>query len=249
MNPDSYYSHGFLIPIVSGFLIWQKRRELKEEIPTFSAPGLFLIITGMLAHITGTILYIFSVSGFSILLLIVGFVLFVYGKSITRIIWFPLLFIIFMIPLPLTLITMISFPLKMLVAKMGVEIVRLLSIPVYREGFNITIPAGQLLVGNPCSGLRSLIAFLALGSIFAYLSNISNTRKCVLFLSAIPIAILSNIVRVPILIVISHYWGLAAASVDSFWHDASGIFVFIVGLFMLFYGGRLLEWKRLEIDT
>ena len=244
ISSDSYYSHGFIIPFVSAFLIWQKRSELKVTAVDFSWWGLFLIIASVLIHIAGTILYVFSISGFSIFFLVSGTSLFLFGKNITRIIIFPLIFLIFMFPLPMAFISAISFPMKILVAKTGTGIVSLLGIPVIRDGFNITIPNGSLLVGNPCSGLRSLISFLALGAIFAYLINILYISKLILFVSAIPIALLSNIVRVPILILISHYWGIESAAPETFWHDASGIFVFVIGFIMLFAIGRLLEWKK-----
>ena len=244
ISSDSYYSHGFIIPFVSAFLIWQKRSELKVTAVDFSWWGLILIIASVLIHIAGTILYVFSISGFSIFFLALGISLFLFGKNITRIIIFPLIFLIFMCPLPLAIINVISFPMKILVAKTGTGIVSLLGIPVIRDGFNITIPNGSLLVGNPCSGLRSLISFLALGAIFAYLINILYISKLILFVSAIPIALLSNIVRVPILILISHYWGIESAAPETFWHDASGIFVFVIGFIMLFAIGRLLEWKK-----
>lgn len=241
ISSDSYYSHGFLIPFVSAFLIWQKRSDLKVTAVEFSWWGLILIIASVLIHIAGTILYVFSISGFSIFFLVSGTSLFLFGKNITRIIIFPLIFLIFMFPLPLAFITTISFPMKMLVAKVGVWIVNNLGIPTFREGFHITIPAGSLLVGNPCSGLRSLISFLALGAVFAYLIDMSNIRKLILFVSAIPIALLSNIVRVPILILISNFWGMEAAAPESFWHDASGVFVFVVGSLLLFTTERLLK--------
>ena len=248
MSPDSYYSHGFIIPLVSGFLIWQKRKELKEEETGFSRSGLFLIISAVLIHVVGTIIYVFSLSGFSVFLLIMGISLFLLGKNITRIIWFPLVFTIFMFPLPEAFISVLSFPMKLLVAEIGVRIIDLMGIPIYREGFNITIQAGSLLVGNPCSGLRSLISFLALGAVFAYMSNTSTSMKWLLFFVTIPIALLSNMIRVPILILISHFWGLSEAAPDSFWHDASGVFVFVLGLFLLFCTGRILQCKSCETD-
>ncbi len=248
MNHDSYYSHGFIVPFVSGYLIWRKRKDLRGKEPEVSCWGLVLISASVLIHVTGTVFYVFSLSGFSIFFLISGTSLFIFGKNITRTILLPLVFLIFMFPLPLAIIGEISFPMKLLVAKVGVWIVDSLGIPILREGFHITIPAGSLLVGNPCSGLRSLISFLALGAILAYLSSISNIRKWILFFLSIPIALLSNIIRVPILILISHYWGLEVASPDSFWHNASGVFVFIVGILSMFYTGRLLEWKTQETD-
>jgi len=136
-----------------------------------------------------------------------------------------------------------SFPLKMMAAKAGVAVVRLMGIPVVRQGFDITIPSGSMVVGNPCSGLRSLIAFLALGAILAYFTNTSNMRKIILFLLSIPIAILSNAVRVPILILISHFYGIKAASPDTIWHVGTGMLVFIIGFGLLMLSGRILQWK------
>jgi len=144
----------------------------------------------------------------------------------------------------MAIIGAISFPMKMLVVKTGAWITALLDVPVSREGFHIIIPAGSLLVGNPCSGLRSLISLLALGSVYAYLSNLSSGKQWLLVFLMVPIALLSNIIRVPILILISHYWGLSAAAPDSFWHNASGFLVFVIAIILLFYTTRLLKWKK-----
>jgi exosortase len=243
MGADSYYSHGFVIPFISGFLIWRRRNELKETEVQFSYWGLLMVIASALIHIVGTVIYVFSVSGLSIFLWILGTSLFLFGKPITRMIVFPLAFLIFMFPLPQAFIGAISFPMKVLVSKLGAWTISCLGISVLREGFHITIPAGTLLVGNPCSGLRSLISFFALGSIYAYLSDLSNFKKWLLFFLTIPIALLSNAIRVPILILLLHFWGPTASAPDSFWHDASGVAVFIVGLSLLFCMGRFLEWK------
>lgn len=240
---DSYYSHGFIIPLVTGFLIWLKRDRLRELNVEYSIWGLVLILIASLFHIVGTVFYIFSISGYSIFLLIAGTSLFFLGKEINKVIAFPIIFLIFMFPLPLAFITTISFPLKILAAKTGVDIVSMLGIPIYREGFNIFIPAGKLLVGSPCSGLRSLIAFLSLGAIIAHVNDMLIGRKWLLFILAIPIAIISNTLRVSMLVLISHYWGLDAASPDTILHSATGVFVFIIGLLLLLLFSRILRWK------
>ncbi len=240
MGEDSYYSHGFLVPFVSGYLIWLKKEELALAQKKGSWIGLLLIVSAVLIHIFGTAIYIFSVSGFSIWILIVGVSLFLYGTEVTKIILFPLFFLLFMFPLPGAIITMISFPLKVLVAQMGVKIASLLGVPLLLEGFVITIPQGDLLVGNPCSGLRSLIAFLAMGSLFAYFSDLSRGKQIFLFLLTIPIAIASNLVRVPILIYWSYKWGLESAAPDTLVHTGSGFVVFILGLILLFIALRCL---------
>ena len=241
MNSDSYYSHGFIIPIVSLFLIYQHKETLAKLEPSPSLIGLIVLISALLLHILGTILYVFSVSGFSIFFLIIGLTLYMFGKEITKTIWFPLIFLVFMFPMPEAVISLVSFPLKIFAAKAGVWVTSIFGIPIYLEGFNITIPAGQLLVGNPCSGLRSLIAFMALGSIFAYLSSVSMPKKWLIFIISIPIALLSNIVRIPILILVSNFWGLEAAAPDTFIHTGSGILVFVLGFILISLIVKILE--------
>lgn len=249
ISSESYYSHGFLVPFVTGYLIWRQRERLRGEDPDFSWLGLTIIAIAFLIHVFGTILYVFSVSGFSIFLLILGLSLFLFGERVTRIILFPLVFMIFMFPLPSAFIGVISFPLKLFVAKSGAWIASLIGIPVYLEGFYITIPTGSLLVGNPCSGLRSLITFLALGSILAYLSPLSLWRRGMILFLSVPTAIVSNVIRVPVLITISHYWGLEAAMPGGFWHDASGILVFVSGFVLLVCFTRMLEWGSSKRNT
>lgn len=239
---DSYYSHGFLVPFVTAYLIWRQRERLRDWDPGFSWLGLAVIVTALVIHVFGTIIYVFSMSGFSIFLLILGLSLFFFGRRITRVILFPLAFLIFMFPLPIAFINVISFPLKLFVAKSGTYIASLIGIPVYLEGFYIFIPSGSLLVGNPCSGLRSLIAFLALGSILAYLSPLSLWRRWLILFLSVPTAIVSNVIRIPVLIAISHYRGLEAAMPGGFWHDASGIMVFVIGFILLICFTRMLEW-------
>ncbi len=243
MGADSYYSHGFIVPFISMYFIYLQKEKLAKVKSQNGVIGLIILSFALLLHILGTLLYVFSISGFSIFFLIIGLSLFLFGKEISKIIWFPLLFLIFMFPLPEAVISLISFPLKIFAAKAGVYITGLFGIPIYLEGFNILIPAGHLLVGNPCSGLRSLIAFLALGSIFAYLEPVSLIKKWVLFLVSIPIALLSNIVRIPILIIVSNYWGLEAAGPDTFVHTGSGILVFVLGFFLIFSAAKVLEWR------
>jgi len=244
MGADSYYSHGFLVPFISLYFVWQLKDELRGMQVTGSWAGLVLILVALGLHLLGTVLYIFSISGFSLFFLIVGLTLFLFGKEITKCLWFPLLFLLFMFPVPMALISLVSFPLKILVAKAGVWIVALLGIPVIGEGFIITIPAGNLLVGNPCSGLRSLIAFLALGGVMAYMAALSPVKKSILFFCSLPIAVISNLIRVPLLIIVSHLYGLEAAAPDTWVHTASGLLVFVLGISLLLASAKVLEWRN-----
>jgi exosortase A len=243
---DSYYSHGFIIPLASAFLIWQKRESLGKLPIGCSKYGLVLIIAALVIHLLSTIFYVFSGSGFSMLLLVIGISLFLFGKEVTRAILFPLLFLIFMFPLPGAFISLLASPLKMNAAKMATFFVDQAGISVYREGFYIKTINGELLVGNPCSGLRSLISFLGIGAFFAYLVDMSMARRILLFLLSVPIALGSNVLRVIALVLVTHYYGYQKASPDSFFHDFSGIMVFVIGFSVLFLAGRGLHGKNKE---
>lgn len=239
---DSYYSHGFIIPIISGYLIWQKKEFLKQCEIRPSVWGIVLIVFALLLHVIGTVFYVFSISGFSIFFLIIGLVLFLFGFQVFKTILFPLMFLLFMFPLPISVINSAAFPMKLMVAKAGAQLVGALGIPVFQEGFNISIPAGSLLVGNPCSGLRSLLAFLMVGTLFSYLSDLGFIKRIVLVAFTIPIALTVNILRVCALILISNFWGLKAAAPESFWHTASGVMLFVVALGFFFTCVRVLQW-------
>jgi len=249
IETDSYYSHGFLVPLVTVFFIWRKREKLRVLSPGYSSSGLVLVVWALLLNILSIWTHIFFTSGFSILFLAFGLSLFLFGKEITKEILFPLSFLVFMLPLPLKAVTAFSFPLKMYVTKFSVGLVSKMGIPAFRQGFHIYLSNASLTIGNPCSGLRSLISFMALGAIFAYLLKASLGRKIFIFLLAIPIALFSNMARVVALTLAANFWGSKTASPGGFFHDFSGIAIFIFGLGLLILFWRLLEWRNLGQDT
>jgi len=236
---DSYYSHGILIPFVTAYLIWQKREELALIKKAKSAWGLPLIISGMLMHAFGSLMRVYFVSGFSMLLVFIGLILFFYGAAIFRKILFPVLFLVFMIPVPLVIITNVSFKMKIFAAKIATTVLNYSGIPAIREGSIIRMRHAQVIVDDVCSGLRSLISLMALGSIFAYWMKSTLTKKYILFLTTIPIAILTNVCRVIFLSSVAEIWGVQYAA--GFLHDASGFLVFALAFVLLYVMVRILE--------
>jgi len=241
-NPDSHYSHGFLIPLVSGWLIWQKRDALRTLKTPGSIIGLYLVCLALLVHIASVWTHTFFTSGFSIMLLVVGVCLYLYGTEVTREIAFPLAFLTFMFPLPMRIISAISFPLKMLVARLGVGAMKMVGMPLIREGAVVLLPNASLTVGDPCSGIRSLISLLALGAVIAYMSHLSFPRKVILFFLAIPIAIFTNVLRVCALIIAANSLGSEWASPDHWFHLTSGLAVFVVSMVLLLFSVKVLSW-------
>ncbi|MRR07829.1 MAG: exosortase A [Deltaproteobacteria bacterium] len=240
-NPDSHYSHGYLIPFICGYLVWLKRKELAELPQSSSRMGLALIIGALLVHVASVWTHTFFTSGFSIMALAIGLCLYLYGPVITRQLAFPLGFLAFMFPLPMRVISAVSFPLKMMVANMGTAIMEMSGMPIVREGAVIHLTNATLSVGDPCSGIRSLIALMAMGALFAYLLRGSFARKLILFLAAAPVAIATNVLRVCTLIFVADKLGGEWASPEHWFHTTSGLAVFLISMAALFGIMRVLE--------
>jgi exosortase len=236
---DTYYSHGFLVPFISAFIIWQKRRELgKIKIKPINL-GWPIFILGLLIHAMSTSFRVSFASGFSLIIVLVGLVLLTLGKDYLKKLIFPIAFLLFMIPLPLALIASMSFKLKIFAAQVSTIVINKVGIPAIREGSLIRTMHASLMVEDPCSGIRSLISLIALGALAAYFSSLSRTRKTILFISSIPIAVATNIIRIVSLALVSEIYGEKYAT--GVFHDTMGILVFIFAFLGLMLVQKLLE--------
>ncbi|MBN2121199.1 MAG: exosortase/archaeosortase family protein, partial [Candidatus Omnitrophica bacterium] len=131
--------------------------------------------------------------------------------------------------------------LKIMATQAAVFLVNLIGIEAVRAGSAINYPGGQLMVGDPCSGLRSLITFLALGALFTQFTNASALRRGTLFISTIPIALFSNFIRLAFLVLVGFIYGEKAAT--GFLHDSSGLLVFVLGFFGLVMVSKVLRCR------
>lgn len=239
---DSYYSHGILIPFISTYLIWNKRDELKN-LPKESSPwGFYIFLLGVLMHLLSATFRIYFSSGFSLVVILVGLLLHFYGKRIFSHVMFPVLFLVFMVPLPIVTIANISFKLKLFAAQLATNILNdHMRIACFQDGSTIRLQHTQVIVDDVCSGLRSLISLTALGSIFAYWIKGGIIKKFLVFASTIPIAVITNALRIVFLSTVSEVWGAQYAS--GFLHDLSGFIVFAGAFVLLFSVVKLLEFK------
>jgi len=236
---DSYYSHGILVPFITGYLIWLKRNELAKW-PRESSPlGMPLIIGGIFIHILSSLLRVYFLSLFSLIPVILGFVLFFYGSKILKKILFPILFLMFMMPLPLVVIVNLSFNLKLYAADMAKGVLQGMGFHVIREGSSIIMPHASIVVEDVCSGLRSLISLAALGSVFAYWMKGSFLKKVFIFLSTVPVAILTNVIRIVFVSFVAEVYGGSYAV--GFIHDLSGLLVFVLAFGMMYVLVKLIE--------
>jgi exosortase len=243
---DSYYSHGFLIPLISLFLAWRKREKLLSLPARPLIAGLFIFLAGLILHLLSFALKINFGSYMAILVTLSGLILYLGGKEHFRELFFPVSFLMFMVPLPKVVIIGISFKMKLLVAQMSALFINTIGISASREGSTIYLPQGYLVVGDPCSGLRSLISFFALGFLFTQFTRAPRAKKTMLVASTIPIALLSNMIRIVFLCIVTYLYGEEVAM--GFVHDASGVMVFVLG-FIGFIGVSKLLKCDLTTDT
>lgn len=242
--PESYYGHGFLIPFVSLYVVWQRRELLKKTKISGEITGLVIVAVGLFIHILCALLKVYFISGFSLIFVLYGLVLFFFGKEMVRNLMFPIFFLLAMIPLPLVLIGNLTVKLKLFAAQSSTVILNKIGFPSIRDGSIISMPNSFIAIEAPCSGLRSLIALLTLGLLFAFAMKISYAKKALLLLSAIPIAIAANMVRIILLATINDLYGEKVAM--GFFHDFSGFLVFAFAFAGLWIVGRILERKKVE---
>jgi len=237
---DPSYSHGFLIPIVAGYMIWIKWTPLSrtDRAPSFwgalpVAVSLCLLLVGecLESVVAGT--GGLFVKGISFPLILSGLVVLLLGPSFLGLLGIPLSYLLFMVPLPGGIFKMLTMPLQDYTSRVTTSALQLSGVPSFREGNVIVLPSLSLGVVEACSGIRSLITLLALASAAAVLLIPSDRRIAQVFvaLSAVPIAILTNAFRVTITGLMCHYWGTACA--QGFYHDLAGWSVFVLAMSLL----------------
>jgi exosortase len=231
---DSYFSHGYLIPFVSAYLIYLDRDYLRRIEKNADIRGMAIILVSLMLHFIATMGDVNFISGYAMLLYLSGVLLYLYGSKTLRRLSFPLFFLVFMLPIPNTWLNSIGLPTKAFATSIGLHIIDVLDIPFFREGFQIQLPNTILVVGTPCNGMKSLIAFAALGVLLMHLMHTAFYKRLIVLASLYPLSIFLNGVRIAILVLIAHYFGLEKAAPESFYHGLSGAVVFILGLLVLF---------------
>jgi exosortase len=238
-STNENYSHGFLIPFISAYLIWQNKAKLSTIPRHPSNTGLLLLAGGLVVFLVGDLGSELFTMRFSMLIVLLGLAVYTAGWRFSKILSLPVGYLIFMIPLPAIIWYKIAFPLKLFATTIATTVIQWLEVPVHSEGNIIHLSHHSLEVVDACSGLRSLTSLLALSAAFALITSHSKSRKSILFLSAIPIAILVNILRLAATAVLSEHYGTQVA--QGFLHGASGILVFVLAFILLYMVHLLLQ--------
>lgn len=223
---DENYSHGFLVPLFSGLLIWQRRGQLAELAPDGSWVGLPVLLAGVGALIAGEVGAENFLARTSLIVILAGLVLFHLGTATFRLLAFPLLFLFFMVPLPASIFYAVASPLQSFAARNAASLLDLLGVPVLLDGNVLHLSQISLGVAEACSGIRSLISLLAVAVAWAALTVPGIWGKCILVAATIPITVGANAGRVVVTGLIGQWFGTEYAR--GFFHSFSGWVIFLL---------------------
>lgn len=219
------YSHALMIPLISVYLLWQRRGELVRLEFKGSWVGVAFVLFGALLQIAGVFAAVDVVQQYGLLFTIYGLVLALIGVRASIALWAPLLLLALMIPLPEFLLKNFSAQLQLISSQIGVWFIRLFGISVFVEGNVIDLGGYKLQVAEACDGLRYLFPLMTMGFIMAYMFKVEMWKRVLLFLASIPVTILMNSFRIGTIGVMVEHWGQSMA--EGFLHDFQGWAVFM----------------------
>jgi exosortase len=241
--------HGPLVLATGLWALWRELRSKKIEFrPAPLLLSLLLVGFTLALFVVARITGVLEVEAFAMYGALISAAYMLLGPALIRAVWFPLVYLAFTLPPPDTVVTAVTQPIKIAISEGAVSLLYLLGYPVASSGVTIQIGQYQLLVAAACAGLNSIVTLTALCVFYVYLRHRSNpVAFLVIALAAIPVAIISNFVRVIVLVLITYYLGDAAA--QGFLHDFAGLLMFAVALLTIFGVDKLAEPLFAERNT
>jgi exosortase D (VPLPA-CTERM-specific) len=226
------YGYAFFLPVISIYLIWQRRDKLARANFRPSWFGILIIIIAGFLFFLGEIATTFTLVQYSLVITLVGIAYALLGWRAFKIIAGPLFLLFFIVPLPPFIYNNLSGKLQLVSSEIGVQVIRWFGISVYLEGNVIDLGDYKLQVVEACSGLRYLFPLVSLAYLAAYLFRVELWKRAVVFLSSIPITVLMNSFRIGVIGVLVDNWGQEQA--NGFLHYFEGWVVFMACLLILF---------------
>ncbi|MFC1634013.1 exosortase/archaeosortase family protein [Planctomycetota bacterium] len=242
---DDDYSAGQLVPLVAVFLVWRERKRLKECVlkPCWIG-GLALLILAYAGRTYGLLFQYISAERYSLVLTIAGLILMVAGWQVFRRVSWILLFLFLMVPFPGCVHNIISGPLRTM-ASTGSVFVLEAFIKVGQQGNVLTLNEDTSVgVAEACSGLRMLTAFIIVAAFIAYMVKRPRWQKTAVLLSSIPVAIVCNIIRIIVTVVLM--MRVSAEVAEKFFHDFAGVVMMPAAVLLMF--GELWLMDKLVVS-
>jgi exosortase len=229
-NNDEDMGHGFFVPIIAGYIAWQKKDELLGHRLKPNYFGILIVVLAGFQLYIGTLGAELFLARTAIIEATVGLVLCLGGVYALRVMAFPLIVLCFMVPIPAVIYNQITFPLQLFASNVAAIALETMGIPVLRDGNVLELPSQKLNVVEACSGIRSLLSLTFLSIVYGYFFDKKGWMRVALFLAVVPIAIVANAGRVTLTGVMSEMnpeWAHGSA------HTASGWVIFMIALFMM----------------
>ena len=225
------HGYGYMIPVITLFLIWQRKDKLSQVPFKGSWWGVAVTAVGVLITLVGQLSTLHSITQYGVLVALIGAAHAVLGWVALRIIVVPLLLLFLMVPLPNFIFNNLSSYLQLVSSEIGVAVIRLFGISVYLEGNVIDLGTYKLQVVEACSGLRYLFPLLALSVIASYFYQAAVWKRLLVIFSSIPITVLMNSFRIGVIGVLVDNYGIEQA--EGFLHDFEGWIVFMACVALL----------------
>jgi exosortase len=239
LKPD--YSHGFLVPLFSIYLAWMWRAWAPTEIAWPDPRGLGLIVLGSVMFAAGSMNYGREwLQGLSLVTNLLGAALLLGGTAAFRWLWPSIVFLLFMFPLPDIIRRETSYPLQKIAAMAAEFALQTIGYPTFREGVTLHCQDHVLEVQNACNGLSMLLTFFTLSAGLAIVIRRPWLDKVIILLSAVPIAIFSNVVRIALTGVLFNEGGKELG--DRVFHDFAGWMMMPLALGILLLELKVLDW-------
>ncbi len=242
LNAAVDYSHGMLIPFVSLWLLWRKRKDLKEALahPRPHAFGIVLWAGAILLQFVGLRSQIPHLGAISFIVALWALVWSFAGFTAAKLTLFPLAFLFFAVPIEF--LAQATFPLRLFGSIVATGILNGIGIETVRRGTAVLSTAGQgfaLDVADPCSGIRSLMTLMALTAGYAYVFKQGLAARCLLFALSLPIAVIANIARIVTIALVALSFGTDIGM--KLYHDYSGYLVFVIAVLLVMGADKLMD--------
>ena len=243
---DEDMGHGFFVPVIAGFIVWQRREQLAALEIKPNPWGMLLVGVSAVLLVVATLGAELFTARLSFLFTLIGVVLTLGGRPLVRALAFPLFLLFFMVPIPAVIYSRITFPLQILASRLADAALNLFSIPVIREGNVLELANKKLNVVEACSGIRSLLSLTFLALVYGYFFEKKNWVRTVLFFSTIPIAIIANGSRVTLTAILTQ---VREDLAEGFFHEAQGWVIFMVALVILIFWHQILNRTILLVNS
>jgi len=236
-----HQSHGFLVPVVAGWIAWGTRDRWSRLARAVDARGAALLALALSLYAISLLAGSASGQGLALVAALAGAVWWREGRRRLRALAFPIAFLLFMVPVPPDWFTPFAVQLLLFVSWAAEGVLRVLGVEVLREGNVIVLEGGaSLMVAEACSGLTAILTLLPIAVLIAYLSPLGSARRIALVALALPIAMGANLLRVVVTALAAQVWDAETVTGDP-WHSLAGLLIYAVACLGLLAAARALQ--------